>query len=54
LEWVCPGRFEFSDKVSLGTTFNYLKNSFAGEGLAFPRIILKTKHLKIFLTNFEV
>jgi len=51
---VFPGRSNFSDKAGFISTFNYLNNSFVGEGLALPDIILKTKHLKIFLTNLEV
>jgi len=42
------------DKASLVPTFNYLNNSFVGEELALPDIILNYKHLKIFLTNLEV
>jgi hypothetical protein len=51
---VYPGPSEFSDKASLVPTFNYLNNSFVGEGLALPYIILKDKHLNYFLTIFEM
>jgi len=43
-----------ADKASLVPTFNYLNNSFVGEGLALPDIILNDKHLIFFLTIFEM